>query len=112
MMWFAEAMSGPPLHVVLYQPEIPFNTGNVGRTCVALGAKLWLVRPLGFRLDDRQAAPGRLGLLATPDVGSSRRLGGPAGTDWREPYVVPHQDGQEMLLRCPVRAWRCTGVRQ
>jgi tRNA (cytidine/uridine-2'-O-)-methyltransferase len=42
------------LHVVLYQPEIPFNTGNVGRTCVAVGAKLWLVRPLGFRMDDRR----------------------------------------------------------
>ncbi len=38
-------------HIVLYQPEIPDNTGNIGRTCVALGAKLWLVRPLGFRLD-------------------------------------------------------------
>jgi tRNA (cytidine/uridine-2'-O-)-methyltransferase len=43
----------PSLHIVLHQPEIPDNTGNVGRTCVALGAKLWLVRPLGFRLDDR-----------------------------------------------------------
>jgi tRNA (cytidine/uridine-2'-O-)-methyltransferase len=42
----------PLLHVVLYQPEIPHNTGSVGRTCVAAGAKLWLVRPLGFRLDD------------------------------------------------------------
>ena len=41
----------PLLHVVLFQPEIPPNTGNVGRTCVALGAKLWLVRPLGFQLD-------------------------------------------------------------
>jgi tRNA (cytidine/uridine-2'-O-)-methyltransferase len=41
------------LHIVLHQPEIPDNAGNVGRTCVALGAKLWLVRPLGFRLDDR-----------------------------------------------------------
>jgi tRNA (cytidine/uridine-2'-O-)-methyltransferase len=40
------------MHVVLYQPEIPHNTGSVGRTCVAVGAKLWLVRPLGFRLDD------------------------------------------------------------
>ncbi|MGL4514118.1 MAG: tRNA (cytidine(34)-2'-O)-methyltransferase [Lacipirellulaceae bacterium] len=44
----------PLLHVVLYQPEIPYNTGSVGRTCVALGAKLWLVRPLGFHVDDRQ----------------------------------------------------------
>jgi len=41
----------PLLHVVLYQPDIPQNTGNIGRTCVAVGAKLWLVRPLGFRLD-------------------------------------------------------------
>lgn len=42
----------PALHVVLHQPEIPHNTGSVGRTCVAVGMKLWLVRPLGFRLDD------------------------------------------------------------
>lgn len=40
-------------HVVLHHPEIHYNTGSVGRTCVALGAKLWLVRPLGFHLDDR-----------------------------------------------------------
>lgn len=46
-------MNDPLLHVVLYQPEIPQNTGNIGRTCVAVGAKLWLVRPLGFRLDER-----------------------------------------------------------
>lgn len=42
------------LHVVLYQPEIPQNTGNIGRTCVALSAKLWIVRPTGFRLDSAQ----------------------------------------------------------
>jgi tRNA (cytidine/uridine-2'-O-)-methyltransferase len=42
----------PRLHIVLHQPEIPYNTGSVGRTCVAVGAKLWLVRPLGFRVDD------------------------------------------------------------
>lgn len=43
--------SAPLLHVVLHQPDIPQNTGNIGRTCVAIGAKLWLVRPLGFHLD-------------------------------------------------------------
>ncbi|HOM18228.1 MAG TPA: tRNA (cytidine(34)-2'-O)-methyltransferase [Thermoguttaceae bacterium] len=47
-------MYDPILHVVLYEPEIPFNTGSVGRTCVAIGAKLWLVRPLGFQIDDRR----------------------------------------------------------
>lgn len=43
----------PLLHVVLHQPDIPQNAGNIGRTCVAVGAKLWFVRPLGFVLDDR-----------------------------------------------------------
>lgn len=42
-----------PLNVVLVAPEIAANTGNIGRTCVALGASLWLVRPLGFHLTDR-----------------------------------------------------------
>lgn len=44
----------PRLHVVLHQPQIAFNTGAIGRTCVAAGAALWLVRPLGFQLDDRR----------------------------------------------------------
>ena len=56
----SHAADEPALHVVLYQPEIPQNTGNIGRTCVALNAKLWLVRPLGFRLD--QAKLRRAGL--------------------------------------------------
>ena len=47
-------MTDPVLNVVLYEPEIPLNTGSIGRTCVAVGAKLWLVRPLGFRIDDRR----------------------------------------------------------
>jgi tRNA (cytidine/uridine-2'-O-)-methyltransferase len=42
----------PQFHVVLHQPEIAYNTGSVGRTCVAVGAKLWLVRPLGFQISD------------------------------------------------------------
>jgi tRNA (cytidine/uridine-2'-O-)-methyltransferase len=43
----------PRLNVVLLEPEIALNTGSIGRTCVAAGAMLWLVRPLGFHLDDR-----------------------------------------------------------
>ena len=49
----AKPVASPLLHIVLYQPEIPQNTGNIGRTCVAIGAKLWLIRPLGFKVDDR-----------------------------------------------------------
>ena len=42
------------LKVVLVRPEIPFNTGNVGRTCAAAGAQLHLVGPLGFSLSERR----------------------------------------------------------
>ncbi len=38
------------LNVVLYEPEIPANTGNIGRTCMATGTRLHLIEPLGFRL--------------------------------------------------------------
>ena len=41
------------LDIVLMQPEIPHNTGAIGRLCVGLGARLHLVRPLGFHLDDK-----------------------------------------------------------
>jgi tRNA (cytidine/uridine-2'-O-)-methyltransferase len=42
------------IHVVLVHPEIHWNTGNAGRTCLAVGATLHLVEPLGFSLDDKQ----------------------------------------------------------
>ncbi len=43
----------PTLHIVLHQPEIPQNTGAIGRTCLALQAKLWLVKPLGFEITEK-----------------------------------------------------------
>lgn len=46
-------MYEPRFHIVLHQPEIPPNTGAIGRTCVALQAKLWLIRPLGFQVDEK-----------------------------------------------------------
>jgi tRNA (cytidine/uridine-2'-O-)-methyltransferase len=42
------------IHVVLVHPEIHWNTGNAGRTCLAVGATLHLVEPLGFRLDEKE----------------------------------------------------------
>ena len=41
------------INIVLYEPEIPQNTGNIMRTCVATGARLHLIEPLGFKLDDK-----------------------------------------------------------
>lgn len=52
--------------MVLYQPEIPPNTGNVGRLCLAAGARLHLIRPLGFSLDSKQLL--RAGLDYWPEV--------------------------------------------
>lgn len=65
--------TGPPVRLMFYRPEIPANTGNALRLAAALGAELHLVRPLGFRTDDR----------------SLRR----AGLDYRElASLIIHQD--------------------
>ena len=54
------------LHVVLVHPEIHWNTGNAGRTCLAVGATLHLIEPLGFSLDEKQVK--RAGLDYWPHV--------------------------------------------
>jgi tRNA (cytidine/uridine-2'-O-)-methyltransferase len=79
----------PLLHLVLHQPEIPHNTGSVGRTCVAIGAKLWLVRPLGFRVDDYYLR--RAGLDYWPHL------------EWE---IV--DDWQQLIHRLPSRPWLFT----
>lgn len=60
-------MPGPLFHVVLHEPEIPNNTGNVGRTCVATGCSLHLIRPLAF--DTSEKACRRAGLDYWPRLG-------------------------------------------
>ena len=42
------------MNIVLYEPEIPYNTGNIGRTCVATNTSLHLIKPLGFSLDQKE----------------------------------------------------------
>ena len=81
-------MPEPLLHVVLYQPDIPQNTGNIGRTCVAVGAKLWLVRPLGFRLDEKHLK--RAGMDYWPLL------------DWEAVDSL-----QEIEAKLPGRNWWC-----
>ena len=66
------------LNIVLFEPEIPANTGNIGRTCAATGARLHLIEPLGFRLDEK----------------SLKR----AGMDyWKDLDVTTYIDYQEFL---------------
>lgn len=56
------------LHIVLYQPEIPHNTGAAGRLCLATGARLHLIKPLGFSLEDKYLKRSGLDYWADVDV--------------------------------------------
>jgi len=67
--------------IVLYQPQIPPNTGNVARTCAATGTELHLVEPLGFQIDDRQLK--RAGLDYWPLVSLARHRSWEAFCDHR-----------------------------
>lgn len=59
--------SEPLFHVVLHEPEIPNNTGNIGRTCVATGCSLHLIKPLGFETSEKECR--RAGLDYWPRLG-------------------------------------------
>lgn len=47
-------LGGKSMNIVLHEPEIPANTGNIGRTCVATNTKLHLIEPLGFKLNEKE----------------------------------------------------------
>ncbi len=70
------------LNIVLLEPEIPANTGNIGRTCVASGTRLHLIEPLGFKLNEK----------------AIRR----AGMDyWKELDVTTYLDYEDFLKKNP-----------
>ena len=58
------------LNIVLHEPEIPANTGNIGRTCVAANARLHLIEPLGLRRDAYDIKPAGLGVLGMRGLAS------------------------------------------
>lgn len=73
-------------NVVLIEPEIPPNTGNIGRLCLATGSRLHLVQPLGFEIDDRQLQRAGLDYWKEVDVqmwASFSKLQAAQGTDAR-----------------------------
>lgn len=103
----------PRLHIVLHQPEIPYNTGSVGRTCVAVAAKLWLVRPLGFRVDDYY--------LHSTGLDYWEHLEWQVVDNWDDlqqalpaarPSLAVRKKGYPIVSRCRLPARRCNCVRQ
>ena len=61
-------MLDPLLHIALYHPEIPPNTGNIGRLCVGLGARLHVVHPIAFSMDEKQVRRAGLDYWSDVDV--------------------------------------------
>ena len=78
------------MHIVLHEPEIPANTGNIGRTCVSTGAHLHLIKPLGFSLAEKDL----------------RR----AGLDyWKDLDVSVYESYEDFLQKNPgARIWYAT----
>ena len=84
------AITDPSLNIVLCTPLIPNNTGNIGRTCLAIGARLHLIHPLGFQIDDKHLKR--------------------AGMDyWQHIDLVEHPSWEAYLETCaPERLWLFT----
>lgn len=85
-------LSRPRLHVVLIEPEIPNNTGNIGRTCVTTGCRLHLVHPLAFDIDEK--ACRRAGLDYWPRLDLVEH-------DNAEAYLAAHPPSSQP----PARSW-------
>ena len=80
-------------NIVLYEPEIPANTGNIGRTCVATGTRLHLIEPLGFRLDEKDIK--RAGLDYWKDLDVTRYIN-------FEENIYGYHQGSSYLFGCGV----------
>ena len=86
------------LHIVLIEPEIPQNTGNIARLCVAAGARLHLVGPLGFSIDEKAARRAGMDYWESVDLQT--------WTSWTE-FQEAHPEARFFLLSSKVerRYW-------
>ena len=98
-------------HVVLYEPEIPPNTGNVIRLCANSGTQLHLIRPLGFRLEDRELKRVRARLPRVRDAVGARNLGRVPDRSIGAPDLRIEYSSDASIHRRGVRAGRRVRVR-
>jgi len=78
-----------PLNIVLYQPEIPQNTGNIARTCAVTGSKLHLIKPLGFSIDDKHLKRAGLDYWHLLDIEIHENF---------NDFISKYQEGEYYLL--------------
>ncbi len=112
------------LNIVLLEPELPLNTGNIGRTCAATGTRLHLIEPLGFHLSDKWVKRAGLDYWDKVDLEVYVDLEdfSESGTVWgrfprsetgdRSPPLVCHHEGAPRLHGRAVRSRRLYHVRQ
>ena len=118
----------PCLHVVLFQPEIPPNTGNAGRLCLGIGARLHVVHPIPFSMDEKAVRRAGLDYWKHVDlqehpspeafwswVGDRRAIG--FSTRSERPYTrIAYQPGEILVFGCETKGLpeadlaRCEGV--
>jgi len=97
------------LHVVLVEPQIPQNTGNIGRTCLAVGAQLHLVEQFGFSLEDRHLKRAGLDYWKWVEYHTYKNIGDVVkesmleqtfffSTHAQQPYTQAHFTGDDYLV--------------
>ena len=89
------------LNIVLLEPEIPSNTGNIGRTCVATGTRLHLIEPLGFRLTEKNLK--RAGMDYWKDLDVTTYI------NYEDFLEKPMSHQAHMLLHTDHHAWEMPG---
>lgn len=94
-------MPDPALHIVLYHPEIPQNTGNIGRLCVGLELRLHLVHPISFDIDEK--AVRRAGLDYWKHVDLQEHADEASFWAWADHRRVHlfSSHGEQSYTRCP-----------
>src|SRR4029453_11172058 len=98
--------ASPLFHVVLHEPEIPNNTGNIGRTCVATGCALHLIHPLGF--DTSEKACRRAGLDYWPRLDVPHHDPGARSLESRRVAPAPGITDAPAPAPAPGRMWLLT----
>ena len=80
------------LNIILLEPEIPANTGNIGRTCVAAGARLHLIEPMGFQINEKQVRRAGLDYWDKLDIEEHNSLEEFLEKDISEESILEYSD--------------------